>query len=450
MGKIAIGLIVAGIAGLAHAGPVDVPDVRTGAAAFGDWKQDAPGVRRLIRPADLPQPYASTVKANFAASAARPAGAMPVVPAGFKVTDFAQLNKPRLIRVAPNGDIFVAETRAGQIHVLRAADGAAAPAESETFASGLSGPFGIAFYPLGADPEWVYVANEGSVVRFPYQSGDLKARGPAETIVPELATGGGHTTRDIAFSPDGKQLFISVGSRSNDAETMAHASPEDIRAAETARGLGASWGDESLRANVLVTSPDGKAGLKSFANGIRNCVSLTVAPKTADLYCATNERDSLGDDLPPDYVTRVKAGGFYGWPWYYIGANEDPRHKGERPDLAGKITIPDVLIQPHSAPLQMAFYTGAMFPAEYEGDAFVALHGSWNRANRTGYKVVRAIMKDGNPTGVYEDFMTGLVAGDGDVWARPVGVAVAHDGALLVTEDGNGVVWRVTYAGGGK
>ncbi len=450
MGKIAIGLIVAGIAGIAHATAVDVPDVRTGAAAFGDWKQDAPGVRRLIRPADLLQPYASTVKANFAATTARPEGATPVVPAGFKVADFAQLRKPRLIRVAPNGDIFVAGTRTGEITILRAADGAATPSATEAFASGLSGPFGIAFYPLGPDPAWVYVANEGSVVRFPYRNGDLKARGPAETIVPELPTGGGHTTRDIAFSPDGKQLFISVGSRSNDAETMAHASPEDIHAAETARGPGASWGDEALRANVLVTSPDGKAGLKSFANGIRNCVSLTVAPRTADLYCATNERDSLGDDLPPDYVTRVKPAAFYGWPWYYIGANEDPRHKGERPDLAGKITVPDVLIQPHSAPLGMVFYTGSQFPAEYQGDAFVALHGSWNRANRTGYKIVRVIMKDGVPTGAYEDFMTGLVTGDGGVWARPVGVAVAHDGALLVTDDEKGTVWRITYAGGAR
>jgi glucose/arabinose dehydrogenase len=166
------------------------------------------------------------------------------------------------------------------------------------------------------------------------------------------------------------------------------------------------------------------------------------------LWCVTNERDILGDDLPPDYATKVSEGGFYGWPWYYIGGHEDPRHKGERPDLAGKVTVPDVLFQPHSAPLGIAFYSGSQFPAEYRGDAFVALHGSWNRAKRTGYKVVRLIFKDGKATGEYEDFMTGMVATpDTGVWARPVGVAVAHDGALLVTEDGNGTIWRVRFQG---
>ena len=446
MHRAAISLLFLGLAGIAAAEPPAEPQTRTGAAAFGDWRQDAPGVRRLIRASDLPQPYASQIKGNFASMAARPGGAVPSVPAGFKVEQFAELKRPRLIRVAPNGDIFVAQTTDGQVHVFRAADGETTPSASEVFAAGLSGPFGIAFYPAGPDPQWIYVANEGSVVRFPYRSGDLKARGPAETIVPTLKEGGGHVTRDIAFSPDGKNLYISVGSQSNDAESMDHATQSEIRAAEAARGLGASWGDEAWRANVLVTSPDGKAGLKSFANGIRNCVSLTVQPRTGDLWCATNERDALGDDLPPDYVTPVKQGAFYGWPWYYIGANEDPRHKGERPDLAGKITVPDVLIQPHSAPLQMTFYNGSQFPAAYIGDAFVALHGSWNRANRTGYKVVRAIVKDGIPTGAYEDFMTGMVASDQGVWARPVGVAVAHDGALLVTEDGHGTIWRISYS----
>jgi glucose/arabinose dehydrogenase len=435
------------LSGMATAAVAADAQVRTGAAAYGDWRQDAPGVERMIRPGDLPQPYATPAKANLFSKVPRPDGAMPKVPPGFKVEEFATLDRPRQIRVAPNGDIFVAETVAGKVRALRAADGAAKPSQVEVFAEGLSGPFGIAFYPQGAEPQFVYVANETSVVRFPYRNGDLKARGAAETVVPKLADGGGHVTRDIAFSPDGARLYISVGSGSNDAESMEPQASAQIQADEAARGLGASWGDETWRADVLVTSPDGKSGLKSFANGIRNCVSLAIEPKSGAPWCATNERDGLGDNLPPDYATSVKEGEFYGWPWYYIGANEDPRHKGERPDLKDKITIPDVLIQPHSAPLGLTFYTADQFPADYRGDAFVALHGSWNRANRTGYKVVRLPMNDGAATGAYQDFMTGLVADDDGVWARPVGVAVAHDGALLVTEDLNGLVWRVSYAG---
>jgi glucose/arabinose dehydrogenase len=190
-------------------------------------------------------------------------------------------------------------------------------------------------------------------------------------------------------------------------------------------------------------------GKRVWAAGIRNCVSLAVQPTTSALWCATNERDLLGDNLPPDYVTRVRQGGFYGWPWYYIGAHEDPRLKGERPDLAGKAIVPDVLFQPHSAPLGLTFYTArsgvAAFPAEYRGDAFVGLHGSWNRASRTGYKVVRVIIKNGVPTGAYEDFLTGFVVDKDGVWGRPVGVTVAHDGALLVTDDASNIVWRIAY-----
>ena len=182
-----------------------------------------------------------------------------------------------------------------------------------------------------------------------------------------------------------------------------------------------------------------------FATGIRNCVGLAIQPMSGDLYCSTNERDGLGDNLVPDYVTRVREGAFYGWPWFYIGSNEDPRHRGERADLKGKATIPDVLLQPHSASLGLAFYTSHQFPAEYSGDGFAAEHGSWNRSKRTGYKVIRIRLKDGVPTGEYEDFITGFVVNDNDVWGRPVGVAVAHDGALLVSEDGNGTIWRVTH-----
>jgi glucose/arabinose dehydrogenase len=245
-------------------------------------------------------------------------------------------------------------------------------------------------------------------------------------------------------------MFISVGSGSNAAENMPRKTPDEVRAWQADHALGAAWSAEVGRANVLVGDPNGK-GMHVFAAGIRNCVGMALGPRTHDLWCSTNERDLLGDDLPPDYVTRVREGGFYGWPWYFIGDHEDPGHKGERPDLADKITIPDVLIQPHSAPLEMAFYDArggpAAFPAEYRGDAFVALHGSWNRAKRTGYKVVRVRLKDGVPDGTYEDFLTGFVISDKAVWGRPVGVAVANDGALLVADDGSNEVWRVAYAG---
>jgi glucose/arabinose dehydrogenase len=327
--------------------------------------------------------------------------------------------------------------------VLRAAAGEAKAETSGIFAGGLSSPFGIAFYPPGPDPQFVYVGMPDSVIRFPYRNGDLKARGPAETIVPRLTgSGSGHWTRDIAFSADGARMFVSVGAGSNDAESMPKRPPEGW---EATHPLGAAWGYEQERADVLVFDPQGQ-GRRVFATGLRNCVGLALDPETGDLWCSTNERDGLGDNLPPDYLTRVRDGAFYGWPWYYIGDHQDPRHKDERPGLAGKITVPDVLLQPHSAPLEMAFYDGTMFPADYRGSAFAALHGSWNRHLRTGYKIVRAILDNGVPTGAYEDFVTGFVTGDGDVWGRPVGVAVAKDGALLFSEDGNGTIWRVSYS----
>jgi len=354
--------------------------------------------------------------------------------------------------VAPNGDIFISETRENRLRVLRAADGAEAPAVNQIFATGLDRPFGIAFYPLGNNPQWIYVANNNSVVRFPYRNGDLKSRGDAQVIVPNLCdSGGGHTTRDVAFSKDGKRMFIQVGSGSNVAESMSRKSPEEIRAWEAGHGRGAAWDSETARADILVTDPDGRQPLRPFATGIRNGAGIAVNQETGDLWASTNERDGLGDDLVPDYVTRVKEGGFYGWPWYYMGNIEDPRLKGERPDLAGQVIVPDVLLQSHSAPLEMVFYTAtngaAAFPAEYRGDAFVASHGSWNRSRRTGYKVIRVRVNHGIPTGEYDDFMTGFVVDDRSVWGRPVGVTVANDGALLVTDDGNGTVWRIAYAG---
>ena len=415
----------------------------TGSAAFGDWRSDKPGVRRLIKPEDLPKPGATPSSASMSHVVPRPEAALPQVPDGFKIALFAQgLSGPRQMRVAPNGDIFVAETRAGRIRVLRAADGEAKPSANEIYASGLNGPFGVALFPSD-DPKWVYVANTDSVVRFPYRAGDLKAPGKAETVVAELPRGGGHTTRDIAFSRDGKRMLISVGSRSNDAEGNG-GPPEGLQAWIDSHPLGAAWGGETDRADVLAFDPDGKR-LGIFATGIRNCVGLAVHPTTGDLYCSTNERDGLGDNLVPDYVTRVREGAFYGWPWFYIGSNEDPRHVGDRADLKGKVTVPDVLLQPHSASLGLTFYTGHQFPAEYFGDGFAAEHGSWNRSKRTGYKVIRIRLKDGVPTGEYDDFITGFVLNDNDVWGRPVGVAVAHDGSLLVSEDGNGTIWRVTH-----
>jgi hypothetical protein len=417
----------------------------------GAWQHAVPGAKHHIAMADLPPPFRTASAGNGPQVVSQPAGAALSVPPGFTVRLFASgLQNPRLQRVAPNGDIFLAETGENRLRVLRAADGADAPSENQIFATGLDRPFGVAFYPAGDHPQWIYVANNNSVVRFPYVNGDLKARSDAQVVVPRLCEGGGgHSTRDVAFSRDGQRLFISVGSGSNVAEDMGKKNPQDIAAWEAEHGLGAAWGSETHRANILVTDPEGHMPLRAFATGIRNGVGLAVNPDTGDLWVSTNERDGLGDDLVPDYITRVKEGGYYGWPWYYMGNYEDPRHAGERPDLAGKTIVPDVPVQAHSASLEMAFYTCtngvAAFPAEYCGDAFAAFHGSWNRSLRTGYKVVRVRLHHGAPTGEYEDFLTGFVVDNRSVWGRPVGVAVAHDGALLVTEDGNGTLWRIAH-----
>jgi glucose/arabinose dehydrogenase len=437
---------------LAQGASDSIGELLEGKAAFGDWRSDAPLVRRKIT--ELPPPYATRSAANSPRVIAKPAAAAPKVPPGFQVELFAaNLRDPRVLRVAPNGDIFVAESEPGRIRVLRAADGADKPSSDDVFASGLTEPFGIAFYPPGPDPQWVYIANTGSVVRYPYRSGDLKARGKPEVIVRDLARAGGravqrgHITRDIVFSKDGRQMFVSVGSATNAGEGMGKRDAAAIARWEAEHGLGSAWGIETDRAAVLVFDPEG-GNRRIFASGLRNCVGLAVHPQSGDLWCSTNERDDLGDDLVPDFMTRVRDGAFYGWPWYYLGANEDPRHRGERPDLKDKITVPDVLIQAHSASMGMVIYEGDQFPSEYAGDAFAAQHGSWNRAKRTGYKVVRVRLKDGEPSGEYEDFVTGFVVNDAAVWARPVGIAVAHDGALLVSEDGNGTIWRVSYRGG--
>ena len=393
---------------------------------FTDFRYESPGTTRKITPADMPAPYATKGVGNGPRMVPRPADAWPKAPPGFKVELFANdLKNPRQIRRAPNGDIFVAETSAGRIRVLRGIGADGKPQQVEVFASGLDAPFGLAFYPPGAEPQWLYVGNTGAVVRLAYRNGDLTARGQPEKLA-DLAPGG-HSTRDVVFSADGKRLFVAVGSRSNvdDPDTT----PE-----------------EKFRANILVYKPDGSER-KVFAGGIRNPVGLAVDPKSGELWTSINERDMLGDNLVPDYITHVQEGGFYGWPWWYIGANQDPRHAGKHPELKDKVIVPDVLIQPHSASLGLTFYDGKQFPPEYAGDIFAAEHGSWNKAARAGYEVIR-VPRHGTAraSGEYQDFLTGFVLDNGDVWGRPVGVAVASDGSLLVTDDGSGSIWRVSYA----
>lgn len=401
--------------------------VLTGKAAFADWMSEQPGVRRRITTADLPEPYATGSAFKMPRVVRRPEGAWPKVPAGFVVTEFATgLHNPRQIITAPNGDLFIAESESGDIRILRGMkDGR--PAVSEVYATGLRMPFGLAFYPNGANPQYLYVGNTDQVVRFPYKNGDLKAPAAPEVICDlpggGRLTGGGHWTRDVKFSPDNKTMLVSVGSVSND-----HERPEM---------------PDERRADILAFTPDGK-NERIYASGIRNAVTMAYHPRTGDLWCSVNERDGLGDDLVPDYITRVKEGGFYGWPWYYLGSHQDPRHPGAHPELKEKVLVPDVLLTSHMASLGMVFYTGKQFPAEYREDGFAAQHGSWNRSRRVGYEVIRVPLKRGVPTGEYEDFMTGFVTPDGDVWGRPVGVAVAQDGSLIVTDDGSGTVWRVS------
>jgi glucose/arabinose dehydrogenase len=397
-------------------------DERVGAAAYGDWRSDAPGVIRHITVDPLPAPNTAASSARSPAVVSRPAGATLQVPPGFFVEQVASgLRMPRTLRVAPNGDVFVAESGDDRVRVLRLTNGKVQV--NTVFADGVDLPYGIAFWPPGPQPQYVYIAATGRVVRYPYKLGDLKPQGPSETIVPRLPTGG-HWTRDLVFSRDGRAMFVSVGSY---------------------RNLTPFWDVwESGRADVLAFDPGG-SHRRTFASGLRNCSGAALSP-LGQLWCVVNERDGLGNDLPPDYATTVHEGAFYGWPWYYIGAHQDPR-MGERPDLAKHVTIPDVLIQPHSAPLGITFYDGTQFPVQYRGDAFVTLHGSWNRAHPTGYKVIRLRFKNGKPTGEYEDFLTGFVVSDDAVWGRPVGVAVLQDGSLLMSEDGNGTIWRIAWNG---
>src|SRR4051794_5927825 len=386
---LAVQLAALGVAGSAHAaGPIPVPAVPAAApiapiapaakaparpSPFTDYTTERPGKRVKIVAADLPAPGATRSVDNGPRLVKRPKDAWPQAPAGFNVQLYADgLSKPRLIRVAPNGDAFVVESNDGVVRVFRGLLASGRAAWSGVFAKGFTKPFGIAFYPPGPDPRWLYVANTDSVVRFPYRSGDRTARGPAEKVVAELPgggllRGGGHWTRDIAFSRDGKKMWISVGSHSNNDDTDGNSV-------------------ERERADILEFDASG-GGRRVYAFGLRNAVGLAVHPSSGELWASVNERDELGDNLVPDYITHVQEGGFYGWPWFYMGGQWDPRHRGKHPELRAKVITPDVLVQPHDASLQMTFYEGGQFPESYRGDIFAAEHGSWNRAVRSGYEV---------------------------------------------------------------
>ncbi|GAC1416318.1 MAG: sorbosone dehydrogenase family protein [Acidobacteriaceae bacterium] len=450
----------------------------TGAAAFTDYDQQTPGLRHKLTVADLPEPKPEEAVNNGPHLVPKPANAWPTAPAGFKVTLYAggdaaplqradatehmrlsggTFTEPRLIRTAPNGDLFLADSGAGNVMVLRGMNADGKAAQIEKFATGLDHPFGIAFYPAD-NPRYVYVGNATTIQRFPYKMGDLHASGPAETVVPSIPgyaqlTGGGHWTRDVTFTKDGQHMLISVGSGSNIDDPDTH--PKEFH-----------------RADVLEYTPDGKF-VEVYATGIRNCVGEAINPTTGDLWCSTNERDNLGNHLVPDYVTSVPEHSFFGWPWYYMGGHRDPRLQDpcangtgpnpqlpaaltadqakdcKRTDMASKVKTPDVIVQPHMASLELTFYPdhGGNFPATFNGWAFAAEHGSWNRAKRAGYNVIAIPMKNGHATGEYDDFLDGFVTPEGQVWGRPVGVAVAKDGSLFVTDDDTRSVWHVTYTG---
>jgi glucose/arabinose dehydrogenase len=366
----------------------------------------------------LPPPFATNSAGNGPNRVKPPAGFLPTVPPGFRLNVFAtNFRQPRLLTAAPNGDIFLADTGAGEIIVLHDPRHTGGAQAREVFVSDMRRPFGIAFR-----EDYVYIGNSNELVRFRYDSKTSKRLGEKEHLL-DLPPGG-HDTRSLAFSADGKHLFIAVGSDSD------HDTGEDPR-----------------RAAVTVCDPDGK-NARLYATGLRNPVGLALEPTTGELWTTVNERDELGDDLPPDYFTSLKDGGFYGWPYSYIGDNVDPRVKAQKPELVARAIIPDVLLGAHVAPLQFAFYTGKQFPESYRGGAFIAEHGSWNRATRAGYQIAFVAFKDGEPSADPVPFMTGLVPDPtrSGVYGRPVGVAVAADGSLLVADDGADVVYRISAA----
>ncbi|MBV9495053.1 MAG: sorbosone dehydrogenase family protein [Acidobacteria bacterium] len=377
---------------------------------------DAKPQHHEIRADQLPAPFDTPSSGNPPAVVARPANAALHLPAGFKATLWAKdLDEPRTMAYAPNGDIFVVESGGNRIRAFRDPNADGVPESSYVYATGLHQPYGIAFR-----GNQLYIGNTDAVVRLDYKPGAPASAEP--TRITPLPSGG-HWTRNVVFNKDGSKMYVSIGSRSN---------------------VSADEGD--MRAVIMEYNPDG-SGKRTFASGLRNAVGLAWEPTTGSLWAAINERDGLGDDVPPDYVTEVRSGAFYGWPFAYIGQHEEPRLKGQRPDLVKKAIVPSVLVEAHAAALGLAFYTGKMFPAQYQGGAFVALHGSWNRSKRSGYKVIHIPFRNGRPSGGYDDFLTGFApdANRREVWGRPVGVLVLKDGSLLVSDDGGGAIWRVTY-----
>lgn len=379
------------------------------------------GERFEVHPGDLPLPHATKSVSNSAEIVERPDGAKPDVPEGFHVTVFAGgLKHPRWMTVADDGAVFLAEPRADRITLLRDADGDGKAELVGTFAGGLDKPHGLALW-----RGHLYVADAAGIWRYPYRPGQTRADGPPLKVTARGAFGsrGGHWTRNLVFSPDNRRIYVAIGSARNIAE------------------------EKPPRATVQVFDADG-GGQRTFATGLRNPVGIAFYPGTDDLYVVVNERDGLGDDLVPDYLTRVRDGDFFGWPYSYTGSHPQPGFADRRPDLVVRARIPDLLFRSHSAPLGLVFYDGKQFPADYRGDAFVALHGSWNAARPRGYMVVRVPFAEGRPVGGYEAFATGFWVGGEDrarVWGRPAGLAVAADGSLLIADDTAAVVWRVSY-----
>ena len=370
-----------------------------------------------IRIDQLPKPFATPSAGNPPSVAGQPANATLHVPPGFRISLFAgNLGEPRAMLLAPNGDVILSEPGEGKITILRDANHDGVAEQRFTFASGLDNPYGLAFH-----GRYLYVGNENAVVRFPYTAGQTASNGKPEQIA--SLPPGGHSTRGVLFNKAGTKMYVSVGSHSN-----------------------VSAGEPPERAAIIEFNPDG-TGKRIFAGGLRNPVGMAWEPVTGALWTAVNERDGLGDELVPDYATSVQPGAFYGWPYAYLGTHEDPRRTGERTDLVKKTIPPSVPIQAHSAPLGIAFYQGRMFPPQYRGRAFVALHGSWNRAHRTGYKVISIPFANGHPTGGYDDFVAGWMTDETSrtVWGRPVGLLVLGDGSLLISDDGGGKIWRISY-----
>jgi glucose/arabinose dehydrogenase len=367
---------------------------------------------------ELPPPFASKSATNPAEEGKPPQGFLPTVPPGFKINIFAaDFKGPRWMVIAPNGDIFLADTAAGKVIVLRDPQHTGSAQQNEVFVSGLREPYGIVFH-----DDYVYVGDTDALLRFKYDPKTSKRLGEAEHLM-DLPTGG-HSTRSLSMAPDGKHLLVGVGSKSN----------IDIES-------------DTRRAAITICDLDGK-NARLYATGLRNPTGIGLEPKTGILWTTVNERDGMGNDLPPDYLTSVKDGGFYGWPYSYIGNNVDPRVNPQKPELVAKAIVPDVLLGAHRAPLQFAFYTGNQFPADYRGGAFVAEHGSWNRSPRAGYQVAFVPFKDGKPSGDPTPFMTGLEPDPNktEVYGRPVGVVMTTDGSLLVSDDMAGTVYRISVA----